>query len=40
MTKPRYRTAIPYICAARPGILITEDLPYISPRGPRRTEEG
>jgi 4-hydroxy-tetrahydrodipicolinate reductase len=31
--------AVPYVCAARPGILATEDLPYISPRGPRRTEE-
>jgi 4-hydroxy-tetrahydrodipicolinate reductase len=29
--------AIPYVCAARPGILTTEDLPYISPRGPRGT---
>jgi 2,4-diaminopentanoate dehydrogenase len=28
--------AIPYVCAARPGILTTEDLPHILPRGPRR----
>jgi 2,4-diaminopentanoate dehydrogenase len=27
--------AIPYVCAARPGILSTEDLPIIVPRGPR-----
>lgn len=27
--------AIPYVCAARPGILTTEDLPPILPRGPR-----
>jgi 4-hydroxy-tetrahydrodipicolinate reductase len=27
--------AIPYVCAARPGILTTEDLPHIVPRGPR-----
>lgn len=27
--------AIPYVCAARPGILTTEDLPVILPRGPR-----
>ena len=26
--------AIPYVCAARPGILTTEDLPHILPRGP------
>jgi hypothetical protein len=30
--------AIPYVCAARPGILTTEDLPHILPRGPRRAE--
>jgi len=30
--------AIPYVCAARPGILATEDLPAISPRGPRQAE--
>ena len=29
--------AIPYVCAAPPGILTTEDLPHILPRGPRRT---
>ena len=28
--------AIPYVCAARAGILTTEDLPHIVPRGPRR----
>lgn len=28
--------AIPYVCAARPGFLTTEDLPHILPRGPRR----
>jgi hypothetical protein len=28
--------AIPYVCAARPGILTTEDLPHILPRGPHR----
>ena len=27
--------AIPYVCAAAPGILTTEDLPHILPRGPR-----
>ena len=27
--------AIPYVCAAAPGILTTEDLPPILPRGPR-----
>lgn len=27
--------AIPYVCAARPGILTTRDLPHILPRGPR-----
>jgi 4-hydroxy-tetrahydrodipicolinate reductase len=27
--------AIPYVCAARPGILATEDLPPITPAGPR-----
>lgn len=27
--------AIPYVCAARPGILTAEDLPPIVPRGPR-----
>lgn len=29
--------AVPYVCAARPGILTTEDLPHILPRGPRPT---
>jgi 4-hydroxy-tetrahydrodipicolinate reductase len=27
--------AIPYVCAAAPGLLTTEDLPHIVPRGPR-----
>ena len=27
--------AIPYVCAAAPGLLTTEDLPHILPRGPR-----
>jgi 4-hydroxy-tetrahydrodipicolinate reductase len=27
--------AIPYVCAAAPGILTTEDLPHMLPRGPR-----
>jgi 4-hydroxy-tetrahydrodipicolinate reductase len=27
--------AIPYVCAARPGILTAEDLPPLLPRGPR-----
>lgn len=27
--------AIPYVCTASPGILTTEDLPHILPRGPR-----
>jgi 4-hydroxy-tetrahydrodipicolinate reductase len=30
--------AIPYVCAARPGILTTEDLPPMLPRGPRPAE--
>jgi 4-hydroxy-tetrahydrodipicolinate reductase len=30
--------AIPYVCAAPPGILTTEDLPSILPRGPRPAE--
>jgi len=30
--------AIPYVGAAPPGILTTEDLPHIVPRGPRRAE--
>jgi 2,4-diaminopentanoate dehydrogenase len=29
--------AIPYVCAAEPGILTTEDLPHIVARGPRST---
>jgi 4-hydroxy-tetrahydrodipicolinate reductase len=27
--------AIPYVCAAPPGFLTTEDLPHMLPRGPR-----
>jgi 4-hydroxy-tetrahydrodipicolinate reductase len=27
--------AIPYVCAAGPGILTTEDLSHVVPRGPR-----
>src|SRR5262245_42275408 len=27
--------AIPYVCAAPPGMLTTEDLPHLLPRGPR-----
>ncbi len=27
--------SIPYVCAAKPGILTTQDLPHILPRGPR-----
>jgi hypothetical protein len=27
--------AIPYVCQAAPGILTTEDLPHLLPRGPR-----
>lgn len=28
--------AIPYVCAAAPGVLTTEDLPHLLPRGPGR----
>ncbi len=31
--------AIPYVCAAPPGMLTTEDLPHILPRGPRREDQ-
>jgi 4-hydroxy-tetrahydrodipicolinate reductase len=31
--------AIPYVCAAPPGMLTTEDLPHILPRGPRRQDQ-
>ena len=31
--------AVPYVCAARPGILTTEDLPHVLPRGPRAIRE-
>jgi hypothetical protein len=27
--------AVPYVCDARPGLLTTEDLPHVLPRGPR-----
>ena len=30
--------AIPYVCAAPPGMLTTEDLPHILPRGPRQED--
>jgi 2,4-diaminopentanoate dehydrogenase len=30
--------AVPYVCASRPGMLTTEDLPHILPRGPRPTD--
>jgi 2,4-diaminopentanoate dehydrogenase len=30
--------AIPYVCAAAPGILTTEDLPHLLPHGPRRPD--
>jgi 2,4-diaminopentanoate dehydrogenase len=30
--------AVPYVCGARPGMLTTEDLPHILPRGPRSTQ--
>lgn len=29
--------AVPYVCAAPPGILTTEDLPHVLPRGSSRT---
>jgi hypothetical protein len=29
--------AVPYVCGAQPGMLTTEDLPHILPRGPRST---
>jgi len=32
--------AIPYVCAALPGMLTTEDLPHVLPRGPRRAAAG
>jgi hypothetical protein len=32
--------AIPYVCAAAPGILTTEDLSPIVPRGPRAKNPG
>ena len=31
--------AVPYVCQAPPGILTTEDLPHILPRGPRAAIE-
>jgi 4-hydroxy-tetrahydrodipicolinate reductase len=34
-TANRPVNAIPYVCAARPGILTTTDLPHIVPAGPR-----
>jgi 4-hydroxy-tetrahydrodipicolinate reductase len=38
-TAHRPVNAIPYVCAARPGILETTDLPPITPAGPRRRSE-
>ncbi len=35
-TANRPVNAIPYVCAATPGILASEDLPPITPAGPRR----
>jgi 4-hydroxy-tetrahydrodipicolinate reductase len=34
-TANRPVNAIPYVCDAPPGILVTEDLPIITPAGPR-----
>ncbi len=34
-TANRPVNAIPYVCAARPGLLATDDLPPITPAGPR-----
>ena len=40
-TANRPVNAIPYVCAARPGILTTTDLPPITPAGPpRHRDEG
>ena len=36
LTANRPVNAIPYVCAARPGILSTLDLPHITPAGPHR----
>ena len=36
-TANRPVNAIPYVCAAAPGILATDDLPPITPAGPRST---
>ncbi|HEV7760590.1 MAG TPA: hypothetical protein VGO78_16415 [Acidimicrobiales bacterium] len=32
--------AVPYVCAARPGLLTTDDLPHILPRGPGADDPG
>ncbi len=32
--------AIPYVCQAPPGLLTTEELPHVLPRGPRTAIEG
>jgi 4-hydroxy-tetrahydrodipicolinate reductase len=32
--------AIPYVCAASPGLLTTEDLPHVLPRGPTSVAPG
>jgi 4-hydroxy-tetrahydrodipicolinate reductase len=37
-TANRPVNAIPYVCAARPGILATVDLPHLLPAGPTRAE--
>jgi hypothetical protein len=34
-TANRPVNAVPYVCAARPGLLATADLPPITPAGPR-----
>jgi hypothetical protein len=39
-TANRPVNAIPYVCAARPGILSTADLPPITPAGPTRPATG
>ena len=32
--------AVPYVCVARPGMLTTEDLPHMLPRGPAQPTDG
>jgi 4-hydroxy-tetrahydrodipicolinate reductase len=36
LTANRPVNAVPYVCAAEPGILVTEDLPPLVPAGPAR----